>query len=206
MKEFFVGILIFVLSVPFVSAGEKENPMASFMGQKWGVDAMVFMDTFTYKDKLKMRGGGAFELVDFMLGDVTLNLVRFNFVLKTNGQKVRFEEKNLDKFVLESVEIFDMRFSDFVDLVDIFKMKYGTPAKDRTNEERYLHSWRRKNIEAIWVDKTIKRKIVMDGSMYTKPSKDDYIRIVLEKITPAPDPELERKQREKMKKEATSVL
>ncbi|MCP4216479.1 MAG: hypothetical protein GY765_17645 [bacterium] len=207
MKKFIIGVFIFALLAHIASAGENENSMASFMGQKWGVDAKVFKRTFIYKKKLVTRGGGAFDLVDFKIGDVSTDYIRFNFVPKIKGKKLRFKKKHFAKFYLDSVKIRLHHYS-FPYLVNIFKVKYGKPVKDSIDEGVYDQIWRYKSVDVIWANETIKRKIRMQCSTYTKPSKEDhnYARVSLTEITPEPDRELRKKQEEKKKKEAAAIL
>ena len=151
------SILFLSLSVNLI--GQEENPMASFMDAKWGINANVFENTFRYKDELKKKDDG-FYLSDFKLGPMTLSEIKFIF--KTKGEeKLKLTKRNYNSLYFAEVYIF-IKPEQFDELFNIFKVRYGDPQKFDQREVRNRSGDPFLQKVAVWVDKDINREIVME--------------------------------------------
>jgi len=179
-------IIVFALCVMFASAlysqenqtpPEKENPMSSFMGMKWGTDALSFNNTFNQKYRTSASQNG-FLLKNYKLGDIVLKGILFEFKA-TEGINLIFVRPFYPKFVFDSV-IISYSPNDFETILSIFKAKYGEPT---TFEESKIYNklgmpFLQKTAE--WIDQGIERKI----SLYKYASKIDEGIGILNKIDP----------------------
>ncbi len=134
---------------------EKENPMASFMGAKWGQNVNEFLNTFSNADKLKKYQG--FYLVNFKLGDTIIKEIDFNFSPKGEG-KVKFKKNNYDQLFFSEV-IFHITPDQYDEIFDIFVLKYGEPFKKNDYEIQNRMGAKFQQKESIWVDTDIERMI-----------------------------------------------
>ena len=164
-KSIFLSIvlLILLLSSPFSSfvqgQGAEENPMATFMGVKWGITATNFEQNFPYQSQLK-KDDEFFYLNDFDLGDLVIYKIRFKFQ-GLSGADVKFNKKNFDSLYLTEAFMF-IKPDQFEPLFEIFKVKYGEPQKFDEFETR--DSTGNKFIQKVarWENKDLKREIVME--------------------------------------------
>jgi hypothetical protein len=142
-----------------INGQEKENPMASFMGRKWGLDALIFSQTFVPKyEASKVKDG--FVLDYFELGYLWLSRIYFVFKQKKGEKRIKFKEKNYDKFFLNRVVI---RFfpSQFDELYEVFKLKYGKPTEYKESVVQNRMGAKFDQKFAYWIDANIERGIMM---------------------------------------------
>ena len=153
----FVCMTAFLFSVVWCEEPnqEKENPMESFMGAKWGQNVNEFLNTFNNADKLKKYQG--FYLLKFKLGETIIKEIDFNFSPK-GEEKVKFKKNNYDKLFFSQV-IFHITPDQYDEIFDIFIMKYGEPFKKNEYEIQNRMGAKFLQKEAIWVDNDIERMI-----------------------------------------------
>lgn len=153
---FFVLIFVFI-TFPVKSESKKDNPMASFMGVKWGTSAFDFINNFKYKHRLKKYQ--AFYLRNFKLGDMVIEEIDFIFKPK-DGLKLKFKKKNYGKLFFVKA-VMHISPDQFEDLSEIFKIKYGEPFKFKEYEVQNRMGAKFLQKSAIWVDTEIERMIIM---------------------------------------------
>ena len=105
-KIFFpIALLILLMSLPAIAEAQEagENPMATFMGAKWGMSATDFTEHFRYKDQLKKEKDDFFSLDNFELGGMIIKKIRFKFEAKGN-QDEKLVRKNYNHLFLSEAK------------------------------------------------------------------------------------------------------
>lgn len=172
----------------------KENPMASFMGVKWGTNALEFDQTFNKSHSIKNIEDG-FGILNYKLGDLTLENIIFMFS-SIDGVSRFFVDSNYEKFVFDRVYI-NFNPDLFDDLFAIFKTKYGEPTKYKESNLQNAMGAIFLQKHVLWADYNIKRKIIM--AKYGKTIKSGIIALV------TIDPDSEQKKEEKTKAAAEQL-
>jgi hypothetical protein len=203
MKRIFylsIVLLFLLMSFHFIAEAQEgqstgENPMASFMGAKWGINAESFMQHFRYKNQIRKEKDEFFSLNDFELGGMVIKKIRFKF--ETQGtQDEKLLKKNYNNLFLTEVYMY-MKSDQFETLLQIFKTKYGDPTKYDEFETRDSSGNSFLQKVARWEAQDIKRLITMekqasilvDGTVMfipikpmVKEKKKDKIKEAAEKI------------------------
>ncbi|MGD2091353.1 MAG: hypothetical protein PVH61_34570 [Candidatus Aminicenantes bacterium] len=201
-KTFFLSIVLFILFISVHSIAEAqedpgtdENPMASFMGAKWGMSAEDFTEHFRYKDDLKKEKEEFFALDNFELGGMIIKKIRFKFDARGNKDE-KLLKKNYNHLFLSEAFMY-MKSDQFETLLQIFKTKYGDPTKYDEFETRDASGNSFLQKVARWEAQDIKRLIIMekqasklvDGTVMfipikpkVKVEKKDKIKEAAEKI------------------------
>lgn len=194
-------VLLFLLtSFHFIAEAQEsqsrgENPMATFMGAKWGMNAEDFMQHFKYKNQIRKEKDEFFSLNDFELGGMVINKIRFKFEASGNKDE-KLVKKNYNHLFLTEVFMY-MKSDQFETLLQIFKIKYGEPTKYDEFETRDSSGNSFLQKVARWEAQDIKRLIIMekqasklvDGTVMfipikpqVKVEKKDKIKEAAEKI------------------------
>jgi len=189
-----LSVLVFSFSLTsFAKApSAEENPMASFMGAKWGVSATYFEQNFPYQSQLK-KDDEFFYLNDFKLGDLKIYRIKFKFK-GLSGTDMKLSKRNMDSLFLTEAYMF-IKPEQFETLFDIFKLKYGEPAKYDEFETRDSTGHKFFQKVARWESKDIKRMIIMerqaskivDGVIMFIPTEEPKKIIKKDKIKEAAD-------------------
>lgn len=149
-----------------MKGGEKEtvtpkvSPMATFMGEKWGVNVNDFLKSFKYKDDLKIfddgAGNQAYSLENFKLTQsISIKKILFYFLVKDGKTELPMVKENYDKLFL-SVVMMLIEPSQYDELMLVLIEKYGKPVKS-------------KETVATWENIDLKRTIILNKYM-TKDS------------------------------------
>lgn len=166
-KTLFLFIVLFIMFMSFPSiAGAQEdqtpgeNPMASFMGAKWGMSAEEFTTHFKYKDQYKTEKDEFFMLENFELAGQVIKKIRFKFEPKGN-QDSKLIKKNYNHLFLTEAFMYT-KPDQFETLLQVFKTKYGEPTKYDEFETRDSAGSSFIQKVARWENQDIKRLIIME--------------------------------------------
>jgi hypothetical protein len=165
-KTIFLPIVLLILFVSFGSIAEAqeaqpgENPMASFMGAKWGMSAEDFSNHFRYRDEIKKEKDEFFALDNFELAGMVIKKVRFKFDPRGN-QDDKLIKRNYNHLFLTEAFMY-MKSDQFETLLQIFKTKYGDPTKYDEFETRDSSGNSVLQKVARWEAQDIKRLIIME--------------------------------------------
>ncbi len=166
-KTLFLFIVLFIMFMSFPSiAGAQEdqtpgeNPMASFMGAKWGMSAEEFTTHFKYKDQYKTEKDEFFMLENFELAGQVIKKIRFKFEPKGN-QDSKLIKKNYNHLFLTEAFMYT-KPDQFETLLQVFKTKYGEPTKYDEFETRDSAGGSFIQKVARWENQDIKRLIIME--------------------------------------------
>jgi hypothetical protein len=166
-KTLFLFIVLFIMFMSLPSAAgvqedqtPGENPMASFMGAKWGMSAEEFTTHFMYKDQYKTEKDEFFMLENFELAGQVIKKIRFKFEPRGN-QDSKLIKKNYNHLFLTEAFMYT-KPDQFETLLQVFKTKYGEPTKYDEFETRDSvgNSFMQK--VARWEVQNIKRLIIME--------------------------------------------
>jgi hypothetical protein len=166
-KTFFLSIVLIILLMSFHSIAEAqegqstgENPMATFMGAKWGMSAENFMQHFRYNDQIKKEKDEFFSLDNFELGGMVIKKIRFKFEASGNKDE-KLVKKNYNHLILTEIFMY-IKPDQFETLLQIFKTKYGEPTKYDEFETRDSAGNSSLQKVARWEAQDIKRLIIME--------------------------------------------
>jgi hypothetical protein len=126
--------------------------MGSFMGVRWGVNALDFKNAFIYTLDLKWKDN--FYLEKFELEDISFEKINFMFFDKDLLKPPTLNKSIAHLYFLNEIEI-SIRDCFFDYLARIFRYKYGKVFKTKTNQGN-------KELTLIWVSTDQKRMIVMN--------------------------------------------
>jgi len=138
---------------------EKEHPMASFMGWKWGIDARYVAYSFDNKKYEKILLKKGFKIENYPLGAFDLKEIGFIFEDKY-GQERDFVNTNYPSLLLDAVVI-KFTPNKFEDMYDILKIKYGDPTADVESNIQSMTGVTLLQKIPIWLDLEIGRQIVL---------------------------------------------
>lgn len=162
-----MSIVLFILfmSFPSIAVAQEdqtpgEDPMASFMGAKWGMSAEEFTTHFKYKDQYKTEKDEFFMLENFELAGQVIKKIRFKFEPKGN-QDSKLIKKNYNHLSLTEAYMY-IKPDQFETLLQVFKTKYGEPTKYDEFETRDSAGASFLQKVARWEDQNIKRLIIME--------------------------------------------
>lgn len=166
-KTIFLPIVMFILLMSFHSIAEAqegqgtgENPMATFMGAKWGMSAENFTQHFRYFNQIKKEKDEFFALDNFELAGMVIKKVRFKFDPKGN-QDDKLVKRNYNHLFLSEAFMY-MKSDQFETLLEVFKTKYGEPTKYDEFETRDSSGNSFLQKVARWEAQDIKRLIIME--------------------------------------------
>jgi hypothetical protein len=90
---------------------------------------------------------GGFYLINFKLGDLIIEDIRFGF--KSDSQYLQFRKDNYAKFKLKYVRM-AIKPEQFEALYDILKVKYGEPKEKKESEIQNRMGAKFAQIKAYW--------------------------------------------------------
>jgi hypothetical protein len=145
MKKIILILMMVIFSFVLFSVKES-NPFASFMGVKWGTNALEFKTNFKNKTTPFAEG---FFIDNLVLGTITIGKIQFIFKNAGPEKNIRFEEKNYRQFVFDKVMMFSTP-EQFEVLLDIFTIKHGAPTQANEGEIENETGAGFKQSEAFW--------------------------------------------------------
>jgi hypothetical protein len=195
-----IGLLILLMSFHSIAEAQEgqstgENPMATFMGAKWGMSAEDFTQHFRYKNQIRKDKDEFFSLNDFELGGMVIKKIRFKF--EASGNKdVKLVKKDYNHLFLTEIFMY-IKPDQFETLQQIFKTKYGEATKYDEFETRdssgnsFLQKvtrWEAQDIKRLIIMEKQASKLVDGIAMFipirpkVKAEKKDKIKEAAEKI------------------------
>ena len=148
-----VFILFFLLSIfPALPKDSSDSAMSSFMGARWGVNALDFKNAFAHS--LKLKWVESFYLENFQLEDITFEKIDFVFYDNDGIKPKELKKKNAPLNFFREV-IIDLRECNFDYFFEILVFKYGKPARVETD-------YRGTKNRVIWYNEGKTRIIIMN--------------------------------------------
>jgi len=149
------GLIVLVLMVQPNLAVQQESgsePMSSFMGAIWGVNALDFKNAFVYTIDLKWDKN--FFLKNYKLAEVTFEKIAFVFLDKDGFQPKRLTKNVANSYFLKKIFI-TFKSYNFDFIYETFRYKYGKAHKVERDSNKSV-------FRIIWINKSINRMIFLN--------------------------------------------